>query len=599
MYKKVQELKINKTVNLKSINTFFKGLKILTLDRTKSKEAEASDDKKIRFNDFKLGTKLTISFVVLILLFIVPVSISLYNFNETAELLRKTNEVAIPEIYIASSVSKNLKDIEKNLYASTLTDNITKKEEYSVISNDLFNQMTSDMKELENLLVNDSAKVKDTLKLLEKESAIRDEVMNLKYKSDATRLIFNSYEPVVNNINKNLNDITDGINLRLQEGANESSRNVRFSFLLTVSMTLSAVLLGSIITRIITGSIVTPISEIEGLAKALSDGDLNYKITYTSKNELGKLAENMKKSMNTLTLYIKEIDEVMSEISRGNLNVKISQRFTGDFEKIEHSIMESVHMLSKTIKSINGLSSEVSKKSENISLSSQQISKGATEQASSIEESSAAIEEISVHVKDNAKNTSIASNNLITIGNEITFCNERMEDMVAAMTEIKNKSNEVGKIIKLIDDIAFQTNILALNAAVEAAHAGSAGKGFAVVADEVRNLAARSSEAAKNTSSLIEETIKAVLNGNEIADKTALSLKNIVVSSKDAAYTVEEISKASEEQSVAIEQIKVGVEQIAAVVQLNSAAADKASEASDDLFTQANALNELVCGFSF
>jgi methyl-accepting chemotaxis protein len=599
MYKKVQELKINKTVNLKSINTFFKGLKILTLDRTKSKEAEASDDKKIRFNDFKLGTKLTISFVVLILLFIVPVSISLYNFNETAELLRKTNEVAIPEIYIASSVSKNLKDIEKNLYASTLTDNITKKEEYSVISNDLFNQMTSDMKELENLLVNDSAKVKDTLKLLEKESAIRDEVMNLKYKSDATRLIFNSYEPVVNNINKNLNDITDGINLRLQEGANESSRNVRFSFLLTVSMTLSAVLLGSIITRIITGSIVTPISEIEGLAKALSDGDLNYKITYTSKNELGKLAENMKKSMNTLTLYIKEIDEVMSEISRGNLNVKISQRFTGDFEKIEHSIMESVHMLSKTIKSINGLSSEVSKKSENISLSSQQISKGATEQASSIEESSAAIEEISVHVKDNAKNTSIASNNLITIGNEITFCNERMEDMVAAMTEIKNKSNEVGKIIKLIDDIAFQTNILALNAAVEAAHAGSAGKGFAVVADEVRNLAARSSEAAKNTSTLIEETIKAVLNGNEIADKTALSLKNIVVSSKDAAYTVEEISKASEEQSVAIEQIKVGVEQIAAVVQLNSAAADKASEASDDLFTQANALNELVCGFSF
>jgi methyl-accepting chemotaxis protein len=599
MYKKVQELKINKTVNLKSINTFFKGLKILTLDRTKSKEAEASDDKKIRFNDFKLGTKLTISFVVLILLFIVPVSISLYNFNETAELLRKTNEVAIPEIYIASSVSKNLKDIEKNLYASTLTDNITKKKEYSVISNDLFNQMTSDMKELENLLVNDSAKVKDTLKLLEKESAIRDEVMNLKYKSDATRLIFNSYEPVVNNINKNLNDITDGINLRLQEGANESSRNVRFSFLLTVSMTLSAVLLGSIITRIITGSIVTPISKIEGLAKALSDGDLNYKITYTSKNELGKLAENMKKSMNTLTLYIKEIDEVMSEISRGNLNVKISQRFTGDFEKIEHSIMESVHMLSKTIKSINGLSSEVSKKSENISLSSQQISKGATEQASSIEESSAAIEEISVHVKDNAKNTSIASNNLITIGNEITFCNERMEDMVAAMTEIKNKSNEVGKIIKLIDDIAFQTNILALNAAVEAAHAGSAGKGFAVVADEVRNLAARSSEAAKNTSSLIEETIKAVLNGNEIADKTALSLKNIVVSSKDAAYTVEEISKASEEQSVAIEQIKVGVEQIAAVVQLNSAAADKASEASDDLFTQANALNELVCGFSF
>jgi methyl-accepting chemotaxis protein len=599
MYKKVQELKINKTVNLKSINTFFKSLKILTLDRIKSKEVEASDDKKIRFNDFKLGTKLTISFAALILLFIVPVSISLYNFNETAELLSRTNEITIPEIYMASSVSKNLKDIEKNLYASTLTDNITKKEEYRNISKDLYNQITSDMKELENLLVNDTAKVKDTLKLLEKESSIRDEVMNLKYKSDATRLIFNSYEPVVNDINKNLNGITDGINLRLQEEANESNRNVRFSFLLTVSMTLAAVLLGSIITRIITGSIVTPINEIEGMAKALSEGRLNYKITYTSKNELGKLAENMRKSMNTLTLYIKEIDEVMSELSRGNLNVKISQSFTGDFERIEHSIMESVQMLSRTIKSINNLSSEVSKKSENISYSSQEISKGVTEQASSIEESSAAIEEISINVKENVKNTVNASNKLIIIDNEIADCNKRMEKMVMAMTEITCKSNEVSKIIKLIDDIAFQTNILALNAAVEAAHAGSAGKGFAVVADEVRNLAVRSSEAAKNTSILIEETIKAVVNGNEIANKTAATLTNIVVSSKDAADTVGEISRASEEQSIAVEQIKTGVEQIAAVVHVNSAAADKAAEASENLFSQANALNELVCGFSF
>jgi len=585
MYKKTQELKTSKTVYFKSIN-IFKTFKKLTTNKMNPKKAEISEGKKIKFNDLKLGTKLTISFASLILLFIVPISISLNNFNETAELLNKTNEVTIPEIYLASSVSKNLKDIEKNLYASTLTDNITKKEEYSGKSKDLYDQMTSNMKELEELLVTDTDKVKDTIKLLEKEATIRDEVMNLKYKSDATRLIFNSYEPIVNDINKNINEITEGINLRLQDGAYTSNRNVRFSFLLTVSMTLAAVLLGFIITRTITSSIVAPINEIESLAKALSDGNLNYKISYTSKNELGKLAENMRKSMNILTLYIKEIDEVMNELSKGNLNVRISQSFTGDFERIEHSITESVHMLSRTIKNINGLSSEVSKRSENISLNSQKISKGATEQASSIEESSAAIEEISVHVKDNAKNTSIASNKLITIGTEITDCNKRMEEMVAAMKEIKSKSNEVGKIIKLIDDIAFQTNILALNAAVEAAHAGSAGKGFAVVADEVRNLAVRSSEAAKNTSILIEETIKAVVNGNEIADKTALTLKNIATSSKNAADTVEEISKASDEQSVAIEQIKVGVEQIAAVVQVNSAAADKASEASDDLFTQ-------------
>ncbi len=597
MNKKIQELKLKKPANFKSINAFIKSLRIFSPDKTKIEQVEISEQKK--FNDLKLGTKLTISFAALILLFIVPISISLYNFSETAELLSKTNEVTIPEIYLASSVSKGLKNIEKNLYASTLTDNITKKEEYRSISNDLYNQMTYNMKELERLLVTDTDRVKDTVQLLEKEAAIRDEVMNLKYKSDATRLIFNSYEPVINDINRNLNEITDGINLISQEAANKSNVSVRFSFLLTVLMTLAAVLLGFIITKMISGSIVAPVSEIEALAKALSDGNLNYKITYTSKNELGKLAESMKKSMNTLTLYIKEIDEVMNELSKGNLNIKIRQSFTGDFERIEYSITESVQMLSKTIKSINELSSEVSKRSENISLSSQKIAEGATEQAGSIEESSAAIEEIFVHVRDNAKNTSIASNKLITMGNEITDCNKRMEEMVAAMTEIKNKSNEVGKIVKLIDDIAFQTNILALNAAVEAAHAGSAGKGFSVVAEEVRNLAVRSSEAAKNTSVLIEETIKAVVNGNEIADKTAATLNNIVESSKHVADKVKEISKASEEQSVSIEQIKVGVEQIAAVVQVNSAAADKASEACDDLFSQANVLNDLVCGFSF
>ncbi len=203
MYKKFEKLKINKTFNFKSISTIIKKPKKLTTDKMRSKDAETeiSENKKIRFNDFKLGTKLTISFTSLILLFIVPVSISLYNFNETAELLSRTNELTIPQIYMASSVSNNLKNIEKNLYASTLTDNITKKEEYRVINNQLYDEMTVNLKELEQLLLTDTDKAKTALELLEKEETIRDEVMSDKYKSDATRLIFNSYEPVINDIN--------------------------------------------------------------------------------------------------------------------------------------------------------------------------------------------------------------------------------------------------------------------------------------------------------------------------------------------------------------------------------------------------------------
>ncbi|MDD2494983.1 MAG: methyl-accepting chemotaxis protein [Tissierellia bacterium] len=174
-----------------------------------------------------------------------------------------------------------------------------------------------------------------------------------------------------------------------------------------------------------------------------------------------------------------------------------------------------------------------------------------------------------------------------------------MKQMILSIKEISLKSKEIRKIIKFIDDISFQTNILALNAAVEAAHAGNAGKGFSVVADEVRNLANKSSEAAHNTTSLIEDTINAVIKGSEIADKTAASLSNVVLSSKEAAEKVVEISIASEEQSIAIEQIKIGIEQISRVVQLNSSDAEKSASASEDLFSQIYILNNLVSSFNF
>lgn len=601
MFKKIYKHTKSKITNFKPSDTIIKKLEKININKMKFKSAKPENVKitSNKFNDLKIGVKLVISFTALILLFVIPISISLNYFNETVKLFNKTNEITIPEIYLAASVSKDLKNMEKNLYASTLTDNISKKEDYSELNKSLYDEMLINLTQLKTLLSTGKDNADIALKLLEKEATVRNEIMNSKYKSDATRLIFNSYEPVVNDINSNLNEITDGINLELKERAYASNKYVRFSLIFTVSMTLAAIFLGLVITKVITKSIVYPINEIESLAKALSEGNLNYKITYTSKNEIGKLADNLRNSMITLALYINEIDEVMSELSKGNLNAKTNHKFTGDFERIEHSVATSVTMLSKTLKNVTELSSEVSKRSEQISLSSKNISKGVTEQASSIEESSAAIEEISDHVKENAKNTSDASNKLITIGNEIDYCNESMEEMVFAMAEINSKSKEIQKIIKIIDDISFQTNILALNAAVEAAHAGSAGKGFAVVADEVRNLANRSSEAAKNTALLIEDTINAVIKGNKIADKTAASLSNVVLSSKDVTCTVEEISRASEEQSIAIEQIKVGVEQIAAVVQCNSAAAEKTAEASENLFSQSYMLNDLVCNFSF
>jgi methyl-accepting chemotaxis protein len=593
MFKKIYNNITSKNIKFNPHNKISKKFKGIVNNVIKFKITETGN-----IDDLKLKTKLSISFSALILLFIIPIAISLSYFNETAKLFDKTTEITVPEIYLAASVSKNLKEVEKNLYAAILTDNIAKKEDYNESSNNLYDEMHANLNELKDLLSEDKEKVDASVKLLEKEAAVRDEVMKSNYKSDASRLIFNSYEPVVNDINKTLNEITNGINTRLGKETKESNDKVRFSFLLTTLITLAAILLGAIITKAITKSIVDPLNEIESLAKELSEGNLNYKVTYMSQNELGKLAENLRNSMEKLTLYINEINEAMNELSKGNLNIKLKHKFTGDFERIELSISDSVNLLSKTLKNITELSSEVSKRSEQISLSSQNISIGVTEQASSIEESSAAIEEISNNIIENSKNTSEASNKLTDIEHEIYHCNTSMEEMVNSMDEINIKSKEIRSIIKIIDDISFQTNILALNAAVEAAHAGSAGKGFAVVADEVRNLAVKSSEAAQNTALLIEDTIKSIKNGTQIANKTALSLSNIVLSSKETTETIREISKSSEEQSVAIEQIKIGVEQISNVVHKNSAAAEKSALASEDLFSQSEALHKLVSEFN-
>jgi len=246
---------------------------------------------------------------------------------------------------------------------------------------------------------------------------------------------------------------------------------------------------------------------------------------------------------------------------------------------------------------INQASDQVASGSEQVSFGAQALSQGATEQASSVEELSATIVELSGHVKVNADHAAEASRLSNDAGSGVMESDGHMKEMIEAMGDISDKSKEIGKIIKTIDDIAFQTNILALNAAVEAARAGSAGKGFAVVADEVRNLAQKSAEAAKNTTVLIEGSILAVDNGTRIVGQTAKSLQDVVVKAGNVTNKMTDIANASEQQAKAIAQVTQGIEQIAAVVQTNSATAEESAAASEELTGQAQMLKELVGKF--
>lgn len=383
-----------------------------------------------------------------------------------------------------------------------------------------------------------------------------------------------------------------------EEFDRKSDHDIFFAKILLIVSFVIMLLCAVAIAFVTTRSIVKPLAEISNMAKHLSQGKLDVDIKYHSQDEIGELAENMRTSMESISLYINDIGKAMGAMAKGDFNIVTSQPFVGDFKQIEDSLTQFTMGISETLRKISWASEEVANGSDQVSSGAQALAQGSTEQASSIQELSAAINEIAQQVKMSGENSKEASESALSTGEEIMHGNEKMKQMTRAMVEISDTSTQIGKIIKAIEGIAFQTNILALNAAVEAARAGVAGKGFAVVADEVRNLAQKSAEAAKDTTQLIENSVKAVQNGSKIADETAASLEAMVENSRKMVELNNEIAKASRKQEDSINQVTDGVEQISSVVQTNSATAEESAAISEELNSQAQIMKQLVSGFN-
>ena len=362
-------------------------------------------------------------------------------------------------------------------------------------------------------------------------------------------------------------------------------------------MILAVVLFSVFIAVRISRGISKPVRELTFAAEKMAEGDLSTEVNISTTDEIGHLAAAFQKTCASLRTYIREIDTNLAKMAQGDLTVHTDLEFKGDFVSLRKSIAGIAGSLNAMILQIRQAADQVSTGSGQVSNASQELAQGAAEQASSVEELSATIMDISSQVGENAKHVGKASENVNTVTTEITGCNEQMQQMVLSMEEISDSSNQIGKIIKTIEDIAFQTNILALNAAVEAARAGEAGKGFAVVADEVRNLASKSAEAAKETTKLIQNSVSQVEKGTKITNSTAQALLRVVESAKAVSETVEHISQATVKQSSAIRQVNTGVEQISNDVQTNSATAEESAAASEELSGQARMLSELVQTF--
>ncbi len=342
---------------------------------------------------------------------------------------------------------------------------------------------------------------------------------------------------------------------------------------------------------------IAPIKESTEVLSGLAEGNLDVSVSGDFKGDYALIKDALNSTVETVKRYIDEVTDILEHIARGDMTVSIISEYKGGFSRLKESINKSIVAFDDVLTEIETASSQVASGSRLVSDGSQTISQGATEQASEIDQLTSTVTQIAAQASQNAENANNANELVKTAKADASVGNSQMEKMQKAMEEIKSASESISRIIKVIDDIAFQTNILALNAAVEAARAGVHGKGFGVVAEEVRNLAARSAQAAKETTELIENSISIVGSGTKIADMTADALQSIVSGVDEAAELVAQIAVASGEQVLGITQINTSIDQMLRVVQTNSATSEETAAASEELSSQAEMLRDMVSGF--
>ena len=338
-----------------------------------------------------------------------------------------------------------------------------------------------------------------------------------------------------------------------------------------------------------------PLKKISEVGKEVAGGNFDVEIHYPHKDEIGELSRSISEVIGRSKKIVFDLRDRLDAMAGGNFTENLeSEEYVGDYAPLLESLKHIQEDMNRTLQDVHASSVQVLSSAEQVNTGAQSLSQGATEQASSIEELSANMQDISQSIQASTKTAGDAYKLQGEAGVAVLQSNEKMEEMRKAMDDITAKSNEISKIIKTIDDIAFQTNILSLNAAIEAARAGAAGKGFAVVADEVGNLAQKSAKAAQNTGLLIEETIEAVEKGAKITEETAESLNSVSKSTEEVNTLIEKISAASSKDLEGITSLNQGLQQISSVVQANSATAEQSAAASEELTGQANKMNELV-----
>ena len=518
--------------------------------------------------------------------------------------VQKGQYTDILDKYVASNELVSECRISYNIAARNLRDAVLSGDMTNVdATNSKISELSAQLTELSNTYpLDDKTELNSFISLVEaweKEAASIGETARTNQQKAAEMLV-NDCTPALNQ----MATAGEGLAAKLQaEQEAIIKRQSTVSNIAMICIVVAMIIATLVVLRlalIIIKSIVIPTEKVRAALVGFSEGKLDIPVDYESKSELGEMCDALRTSQKVLDSVIKDACRLLEEMGEGNFNCRTEaeQYYVGELSDMLKSIQIINRSLSDTLAQISLSGEQVSSGSDQVSTGAQALAQGATEQASAVQELSATIAEISSRSQSNAKRSEDAIDHSKNADLRVRESADYMEEMVKAMEKISSSSEEIGKIIATIENIAFQTNILALNAAVEAARAGSAGKGFAVVSDEVRSLATQSDQAAKATKELIENSVQATERGSRIVGEVSQTLKRTMELVMESNNAIGAIAEAVQAEAASIAQVTEGIGQISSVVQTNSATAEESAAASQELSAEANSLKQLVEHFT-
>lgn len=572
--------------------------------------------------NIKISKKLLIGFGTVIVMMLVIVYISISTLIKLNGIVEEFYNVAVKTVRLTSEANARTQEMAKNLLHGIAGLDLSNEELSSLgySGENLQQQYLSNyLNKAETLYYTD---IKQRLEEIEKIPGIdQDKVSAMKtyYSSileayqgfkeaaqsgNITQAIFiydSQMMPNVTGLYTEAQEIKTDADVISDRDYEATLNYVNMGTMILICVTVAAVIVAVIMAFVITKIIVSGVHDVSAAAIKMSQGDFDIAVTHETKDEIGDLANAMRALASRTKLIIEDIAYILKTLEDGDLTVSShdASMYIGSYQQIIASLRAFRLALNETMQKVTVSSDQVASGSEQVALGAQSLSQGATEQASSIEELAAEISIVSEAIKDNANKATEASQSTANAATKLTMAKSEMDALAEAIREVSASSEDTKKIIKTIEDIAFQTNILALNAAVEAARAGSAGKGFAVVADEVRNLAGKSAEAAKNTTVLIENTVAAIERSSELAEKAVAEMDATNEAASSVAVINDAIAKSSHEATESMAQISSSVDQISSVVQTNSATAEESAAASEQLSGQSQILKDLTAQFKF